>query len=268
MRDLSGGLGVLTVHRNTGLTLLEHEMSNFDPLTPKTFLDWRVNVTLLAEDWVNATTRLPTISHALGNLSLLAQCTVGCGDQTVLQLATRFFGGAARAIHHLTGKTRKLGSLAIDVVFGDVHGIFDPTAESPIGDSPEKAERLDRIVLSNVPDYTTLLPTFLTLLPRLRPHVPKAKGVKGGKEVSSSSSPGPATLFHNLALAVNQYEDGAAYGCRSLSLPSNRIEDAEILLGARLFGGDIWREGLHWQVRPLSILNNALCLSWSVCVNV
>jgi hypothetical protein len=89
----------------------------------------------------------------------------------------------------------------------------------------------DRISISNICDYTTLLPSFLTLLPTLKP--------QGEKRAKS-------TLNHTILLGTSIYTDLADYVRRTVGVGDAGEEACVAVLGVSLCGGGLWQGFVHW----------------------
>jgi hypothetical protein len=105
------------------------------------------------------------------------------------------------------------------------------------------AGRFDRISISNICDYTTLLPSFLTLLPTLKPAAPET--AKDGKERTQ------CTLNHNILLARGMYNNLEDYVKQTVGVGTMGQDECAALLGARHCGGELWEGHIHWaNARP------------------
>jgi hypothetical protein len=119
---------------------------------------WRPNVTLLAEDWVGFHGEPTWSFHPMSVVRQFYK--TGAEDVemarrlTPFQLMAAYLGDAARALWGLGSR----GELVVRLHWGDVHDV--------------RGGPFDRIFISNICDYTTLLPTFVHLLPLLRPDAP------------------------------------------------------------------------------------------------
>ena len=238
------GVREMLFHRETSGLLYDPSLV-LGPDITKFYRSWSPNVTLLSEEFIRWLSCIEFSYHALdhvGSLIFMNLDIVERGHMTFFEQASLFFGGAARGLYYLNphqgssssgsskveGNGRTItrgtaGNLKVKLSLGDVHDVV-----------ADEGQLWDRIMLSNIPDYTTMLPSFLYLLPHLRPP-PSKKGLRRHNP----------TIIHRVLLATPRFTGLQAYVHRSLGLDS--IQDSLPFLGGKHQSGDVWNYRCTWQ---------------------
>ena len=201
---------------------------------------WRPNVTLVSSD-----TPLEAMvpgkleeDHALSkSLTALHFCPFKAlkllltqpGDATFLARHEAFRSAAVFFSEVALGLAGFLeaGTLSVEMFLGDVHDLGSTRA----------TESLDRVLISNVPDYTTLLPSMIKLLPLLK------------------MTPG-AALKHSVLKFNANFTDLPEYA-HSMGLYVPDMSSLPTYLGVNHEYGGIWAHLVEWSRAPPLLLEGA-----------
>lgn len=185
--------------------------------------DWRANVTMLSADGLERThgswdphfCPFATLRRLLSLPEDEGLFEVHRG----YELAAVFFGEVALALQGLLQNN----ALHFEAILGDAHDV--PVRSSLVPKAVE-AGGLDRILMSNIPDITTLVPTFVHLIPLLKQN-------------------GRATLRHTVLRAPSSFEDVSEYSHSHSFVPD--LSSMPFYLGANHEYGGIWGHFIEWS---------------------
>lgn len=189
---------------------------------------WRPNVTLVSSDspleLLSGQVDDDAVARSLTALTFcpfksLKLLLMSPGDENILPRQEAFRSAAVFFSEVALGLTGFLdaGTLRAELFLGDVHDLGNTV---PV-------ESLDRILISNVPDYTTLLPSMIKLTPLLK------------------LTPG-AALKHSVLKFNANFQDLPEYA-HSMGLYVPDMASLPLYLGVNHEYGGIWAHLIEWS---------------------